>query len=270
MRRLICTFVVRIWYEQVFSQRGSNRASAFMLNWIEIVDIFTTSLKLSVIKCIDVSIMFIIYHFLNWFSSWFCRTRGSNPRCLNSSWTCVRPSYPARLSDIWLFLLKKDVKEKTPALWEGFQMLGVSNTWAATWQNQQNECASSEDSDQPGHPPSLIRVFAVRVRKLGSSATHWCRCPGRSESSLGAHSFCWFCCVVAHIYFLWEEITSLCLSLQCIYSSTKKPHHLLRQILWNWILSLDLTSVSAAAEIWGMVYEPYQLNRSYCPYCNWG
>ena len=25
-----------------------------------------------------------------------------------------------------------------------------------------NECAASEDSDQPGHPPSLIRVFAVR------------------------------------------------------------------------------------------------------------
>ena len=33
--------------------------------------------------------------------------------------------------------------------------------WAATWQNQQNECAPIEDSDQPGHPPSLIRVFAV-------------------------------------------------------------------------------------------------------------
>ena len=24
-------------------------------------------------------------------------------------------------------------------------------------------CAPSEDSDQPGHPPSLIRVFAVRL-----------------------------------------------------------------------------------------------------------
>ena len=34
--------------------------------------------------------------------------------------------------------------------------------WAATWQNQQSECAPSEDSDQPGHPPSLIRVFAMR------------------------------------------------------------------------------------------------------------
>ena len=24
-------------------------------------------------------------------------------------------------------------------------------------------CAPSEDSDQPGHPPSLIRIFAVRM-----------------------------------------------------------------------------------------------------------
>ena len=33
--------------------------------------------------------------------------------------------------------------------------------WAATWQNQQSDFAPSEDSDQPGHPPSLISVFAV-------------------------------------------------------------------------------------------------------------
>ena len=37
--------------------------------------------------------------------------------------------------------------------------------WATTWQNQQSECAPNEDSDQPGHPPSLIRVFAVRMKK---------------------------------------------------------------------------------------------------------
>ena len=41
----------------------------------------------------------------------------------------------------------------------------LSNNWAATWQNQQNECVPSEDSDQPGHPPSLIRVFAVHMKK---------------------------------------------------------------------------------------------------------
>ena len=33
---------------------------------------------------------------------------------------------------------------------------------AVSWQS---DCAPSEDSDQPGHPPSLIRVFAVRMRK---------------------------------------------------------------------------------------------------------
>ena len=29
-------------------------------------------------------------------------------------------------------------------------------------QNKQNDCAPSKDSDQPRHPPSLIRVFTVR------------------------------------------------------------------------------------------------------------
>ena len=39
------------------------------------------------------------------------------------------------------------------------------NIWAVSWENQQSGCAPSEDSDQPGHPPSLIRVFAVRMKK---------------------------------------------------------------------------------------------------------
>ena len=38
--------------------------------------------------------------------------------------------------------------------------------WVATWQNQQNDCAPSEDSDQPGHPPNLISVFAVRMKEV--------------------------------------------------------------------------------------------------------
>ena len=32
-------------------------------------------------------------------------------------------------------------------------------------QTNKMNCAPSEDSDQPGHPPSLIRVFAVRMKK---------------------------------------------------------------------------------------------------------
>ena len=33
-------------------------------------------------------------------------------------------------------------------------------------------CAPSEDWDQPGHPPCLIRVFAVRMKKAWSIATY--------------------------------------------------------------------------------------------------
>ena len=39
----------------------------------------------------------------------------------------------------------------------------VEPKWAATWQNQESECAPSEDSDQPGHQPSLISVFAMHL-----------------------------------------------------------------------------------------------------------
>ena len=58
-------------------------------------------------------------------------------------------------------------------------------------------CAPSEDSDHPGHPPSLIRVFAVRMKKawvvsypLSATAKILIRlggCPGWSEFLLGAY-----------------------------------------------------------------------------------
>ena len=49
--------------------------------------------------------------------------------------------------------------------------------WAASWQNQQNNCAPSEDSDQPGRPPSLIWNFAVR--SVGSSGPNLSSCGQR-------------------------------------------------------------------------------------------
>ena len=75
--------------------------------------------------------------------------------------------------------------------------LGYGHIWAASRQNQQNDCAPSENSDQPGHPPSLIRVLAVRsVSSYGPKLSSCGQrrlirvggCPGWSESSLGAHA----------------------------------------------------------------------------------
>ena len=74
---------------------------------------------------------------------------------------------------------------------------------------KQQSGAPSEDSDQPGHPPSLIRVFAVRMKKAwvlsyplsaqrrlwsdwadaqADPSFHWVHMPP-----------CWFCHEVAHL-----------------------------------------------------------------------
>ena len=105
--------------------------------------------------------------------------------------------------------------------------------------------AHSEDADQTGRVPRLIwvfagrtlillilscliRVFAVRMKKARILSYRWSAqrrrwsdwgggCQGWSESSLGAHSFCWFChvvalicgsCLFALLYF-WDDKESL-------------------------------------------------------------
>ena len=61
-------------------------------------------------------------------------------------------------------------------------------------------CVPSEDSDQPEHSPSLIKVFAVR--SLGSLGPKVSSC-GRQRLCLSLHwvhrAFCWFCRAVAQI-----------------------------------------------------------------------
>ena len=86
-------------------------------------------------------------------------------------------------------------------------------------------CAPSKDSDQPGHPPSLIRVFTVCMKKAWdlsyplSAQQRLIRpggCPGWSESSLGAQSFCWFCHEVAQISGLLKMAVIILKFEQCV------------------------------------------------------
>ena len=61
---------------------------------------------------------------------------------------------------------RRHVRSCRGSLMNGNPVLpSFGNIWAATWQNQQSEYAPSEDLDQPRHPLSLIRVFAVRMKK---------------------------------------------------------------------------------------------------------
>ena len=64
-----------------------------------------------------------------------------------------------------LFRLQVELPSPSMSVIYNYTMQNKFSKWAASWQNQQNDCAPSEDSDQPGHPPNLIRVFAVRMKK---------------------------------------------------------------------------------------------------------
>ena len=71
-------------------------------------------------------------------------------------------------------------------------------------------CAPSEDSDQPGHPPSLIRVFTVRLKKAWVLSY-----PMSAQADLNlrwAHSHCvvFFMRRLKFTLFLWITKTSTC------------------------------------------------------------
>ena len=101
------------------------------------------------------------------------------------------------------------MSETESDVWAARIMISFPDIWAVSWQNQQNDCAPSEDSDQPGHPPSLIRVFAVRMKKawvlsypLSAQRRLWSDwADAQADPNLRwAHSsFCLFCRAVAHL-----------------------------------------------------------------------
>ena len=99
-------------------------------------------------------------------------------------------------------------------------------SWAASCQNQQVACAPSEDPDQPGHLPSLIRVLAVRLRKHCAliypfSAQRrlwldWADAQANLSLRCAHRSFCWLCCAVSHMFIctVWSVLTSHTLGYQ--------------------------------------------------------
>ena len=98
--------------------------------------------------------------------------------------------------------------------------------WAATWQNQQSDCAPSEDSDQAGHPPSLISAFAVHMKKacvlsypLSAQRRPWSDwADAQAESSMGAQSLCWFCHFAAQLFYVlkFSRVLTVNMCIRCV------------------------------------------------------
>ena len=88
-----------------------------------------------------------------------------------------------------------------------FLVMLLRYMWATKWQNQQNKCAPSKDSDQPGHLPSLIRVFAVRMKKA------WVL-----SYPLSAQQRLWSDCANAQVIWVFAGLTLILLVLSCCSS----------------------------------------------------
>ena len=131
-------------------------------------------------------------------------------KCIYFTQICSKQPYQKGINTFFFFFFFFFAVKCIPTTISNWGKL--KKNWGTTWQNQQNECVPSEDSDQPGHPPGLINVFVVRMKKAWvlsyplSAQRRLIRlggCPGWSESSLGALSLCWFCHVAAQ---LWNSI----------------------------------------------------------------
>ena len=94
-------------------------------------------------------------------------------------------------------------------LWLLAYLVKELHIWAISWQNQQCGCAPSEDSDLPGHPPSLISLRCVlnwgakEPRFLHADSEDWSDwVDSQADLSLRwAHKpFCWFCHEKAQIF----------------------------------------------------------------------
>ena len=125
-------------------------------------------------------------------------------------------------------------------------------------------CAPSEDSDQPGHPPSLIRDFAVLMKKvlvfsyqLIAQRRLWSDWADAQAdlSSLGAHSFCWFCHVVTQLFCCYC-VSTYNISLGSLRHRMKKP----------WVLSYPLRTERKLKSDWAASWpRKAQIEKYYFP-----
>ena len=80
----------------------------------------------------------------------------------NRKWKCSQLKKRRNILNLYSFWFSFTISEYFVFSDFAHKVCAMKPIWAASWQNQQSGCAPSEDSDQPGHLPSLIRVFAVR------------------------------------------------------------------------------------------------------------
>ena len=146
MRRLICTFVVRILQDK------------FLLDLVHFIMLLRSSMNLS-LYC-DSRLYCQIWAFSVLLTSTLLQIDITYLWKLEFTMHDVFSLYVCKcLQRIkYLTTIKLANINKT-------NIIILHKSRLMTMLGAQNDCATSKDSDQPGHPPSLIRFFAVHMKK---------------------------------------------------------------------------------------------------------
>ena len=130
--------------------------------------------------------------------------------------------------------------------------------------NNKMTFAPSEDSDQPGHPPNLIRVFAVRStdsqgpngpsceqRRLWSD---WADAQADLSLRWAHRLFCWFCRAAAH-YFNNEKIARQCHNHRSphSFSTNRKSSQTWSHKTWTHVASNATSALFLRTEPWEQI-----------------
>ena len=171
--------------EIVSYDKSSIKSSPMIKAPYQCIVLFVKRIKHSLLE--QLHRLFFFFLFLFFF---FCRTQlSSTSQKIAYFNKTIKSFICAWRASLWTFhvflvqiyLLDRDSSNHIVHFLSSFPTFSI---WAASWQNQQNDCAPSEDSDQPGHP---LRTQAFFMRKA-KTLIRLGGCPGWSESSLGAQA----------------------------------------------------------------------------------
>ena len=125
--------------------------------------------------------------------------------------------------------LSHDTKKPTKWLCAQWRLISA---WAFAQSDQCLRCALS----------AWLRAQAFFMR-TAETLIRLGKCPGWSESSLGAHSFCWFCHVAAHLFSIYSQgdyIIANCLQYQDWFSIYPEDCQRILEVLQKMGVGVDI------------------------------
>ena len=110
-------------------------------------------------------------------------------------------------------------------------------------------CAPSEDSEQPGNPPSLIRVFVVGLENIGSLVIHWAPSKGFGQTGWMPRLIWVFAGRTVNLLVLSRAVTQFNIKENILIFISFRHSNFKRCIMWLLLINLYLINFKVLAYV---------------------